>query len=55
MRIAPIVFCVATMATALVAFGGAHGPASHVAKMLFPVVLILFLGSLAAPHMHRRH
>jgi len=49
MRIAPVLLAVATLFAALVAFGGAPGPACKVARILFPILLVLFLGSLTAP------
>ena len=49
MRIAPVILSVATLFAALVAFGGAPGPACKVARILFPILLVLFLGSLTAP------
>ncbi len=49
MRIAPIFFCIATLFSALFAFGGITGPLAHVARILFPIFLVLLLGSLAAP------
>ena len=49
MRIAPLFFAVVTVIIALVAFGGAEGAFSSVARLLFPIFFILFIGSIALP------
>jgi uncharacterized membrane protein YtjA (UPF0391 family) len=55
MRAATVILCAITVLTALVAFGGVVGPARAIARILFPIFLLLFLGSFAAPGFRAHH
>jgi len=55
MRLAPLFLCVVTVLLALIAFGGASGASTTIARILFPIFFFLFLGSLALPGFRAHH
>jgi len=55
MRATTVILCAITVLTALVAFGGIEGPARSIARILFPIFVLLFLGSFSAPGFRAHH